>query len=188
MLTEKWHTLYTHLGTFTADLLLHRSTPPSCSIVDIPRPCYTGDSVDYGGIAIGHSNTQLLRIIVFSFHSKSFEVLVCYAKPTKLVLVTVYTSSNQTMSELFFHEFTNLLEITSTYASEIIVLGDYNIDIDNTYDANAQQFLDLLDAFGLQQHITGSTYAHGHTLDLVITRSSLMLCNIKGHLFLFFII
>lgn len=172
MLTETWHIC-------NADLPLRRSAPPGYSIVDAPRPGYTGDGVNYGGIAIVHSSIHSLRVIVFPLRPTSFEVLVCHAKPTKLVLVTIYRPSSQSISELFFDEFTSLLEITATYASEIILLGDFNIHIDNVYDANAQRFLDLLDAFGLQQHVTSSTHTHGHTLDLVITRPSLLLCNMN---------
>ena len=35
-----------------------------------------------------------------------------------------------------------------------------------------QKDLDLLESFSPQQHVTGSTHIHGHTLDLVITRQS----------------
>ena len=44
------------------------------------------------------------------------------------------------------------------------------MDISN--DVDAINFLDLLDSVGLQQHIKKPTHVHGHTLDLVITRSS----------------
>ena len=37
-------------------------------------------------------------------------------------------------------------------------------------DAEGGQFSDLLDAFGLKQHVSGSTHVRGHTLDLVISR------------------
>jgi len=58
-------------------------------------------------------------------------------------------------------------------AAKIILSGD-NIHVDDPTDANARRFLELLDAFGLLQHVTSSTHVGGHTLDLVITRPSLV--------------
>lgn len=40
-------------------------------------------------------------------------------------------------------------------------------------DVNTQSssFNDLLQSYGLQQHVTGSTHIHGYTLDLLISRN-----------------
>ncbi len=70
----------------------------------------------------------------------------------------------------FFEEFTSLLESISTSKSTIILTGDLNIHVDNANDVMALRFLDMLDAFGLVQHINRSTHARGHTLDIVITQ------------------
>jgi hypothetical protein len=166
VLTETWHTSST-------DLPLRRSALPGYSIVDAPRPGYIGEGVNHGGVAILHRNCLSVRVINLQFSPTSFEVLVCHANPVKLVFVVVYRPSSRPVSDLFFDELTNLLEITSAYASEVIMLGDFNIHVDDTDDPNVQRFLHLLDAFGLLQHVTGSTHVHGHTLDLVITRPSL---------------
>ena len=48
--------------------------------------------------------------------------------------------------------------------------GDFNFHIDVNDDRDATIFCEMLDSSGLQQHVTGSTHRHGHTLDLVITR------------------
>ena len=45
-----------------------------------------------------------------------------------------------------------------------------NIHVDDASDADARNFLDLLESLGLQQHVRGPTHIHGHTLDLVVTR------------------
>ena len=41
---------------------------------------------------------------------------------------------------------------------------------DDASDADARNFLDLLESLGLQQHVRGPTHIHGHTLDHVVTR------------------
>ena len=37
-------------------------------------------------------------------------------------------------------------------------------------NSDALNFLDVLESLGLQQHVNGPTYTHGHTLDHIITR------------------
>jgi hypothetical protein len=54
----------------------------------------------------------------------------------------------------------------------LLVLGDFNIHFDVSDDADAVKFHDLLESLGLEQHVTKSTYIHGHILDLVITRKT----------------
>ena len=67
----------------------------------------------------------------------------------------------------------------STYGSEIVLSGDFNIHDDNDNDVSAQRLLELLDAFNLQQHVTTFTHARGYMLDLLITRPSLLPSNIN---------
>ena len=48
--------------------------------------------------------------------------------------------------------------------------GNLNIHVNDADDPDACEFLDLLVSMGLKQHVKGSTYECGQTLDLVITR------------------
>ena len=54
----------------------------------------------------------------------------------------------------------------------LLLLGDFNFHIEDPTKNDAQQFMDLIDSLGLKQHVQGPTHERGHTLDLVITRSS----------------
>ena len=69
-------------------------------------------------------------------------------------------------------DFGELIEQTSNLSGKLIILGDFNIHVDSCDDAEGGQFSDLLDAFGLKQHVSGSTHVRGHTLDLVISREA----------------
>ena len=51
----------------------------------------------------------------------------------------------------------------------MLIVGDFNIHVDNPNDTTARQFLDLLDCFNLVQHVSEKTHANGHTLDLVVS-------------------
>ena len=50
--------------------------------------------------------------------------------------------------------------------------GDFNIHVDNAEDTDAIKLIDLLESYGLQQHVTSPTHKHDHTLDLIITHQS----------------
>ena len=53
-----------------------------------------------------------------------------------------------------------------------MIVGDFNIHVDDASDPEAAIFLDLLDSMNLKQLVTGPTHQRGHTLDLIITRET----------------
>lgn len=71
----------------------------------------------------------------------------------------------------FLDDFHNFLEEINTYSGDILLSGDFNIHIEDKQNTQALRFLDLLDCFGLTQHVTVPTHTSNHTLDLIITRS-----------------
>ena len=54
----------------------------------------------------------------------------------------------------------------------LVISGDFNFHLDDLRDNDAKKFMDLLETFSLSQHVSGPTHLSGHTLDLIITRSS----------------
>ena len=60
----------------------------------------------------------------------------------------------------------------TTYKSELIVLGDVNIHLDNQTLHHTVEFIQSLERHGLQQHIQVTTHHHGHTLDALISRDT----------------
>ena len=168
VMTETWHVC-------SSDLPLRRAAPPGYSIVEAARPGYTSNCVtNHGGIAIVHHDSHTVRVITLPIRPTPFEVLVCHFNPAKLIFITLYRPSYLSITELFFEELISLLEIVSTYGSEIVLSGDFNIHVDDDNDISARRLLKLLDAFNLQQHVTTSTHARGHTLAMLITRLNLL--------------
>ncbi len=49
-----------------------------------------------------------------------------------------------------------------------LIVGDFNIHVDNTNDALGLAFTDLINSFGVKQNVTGPTHRFNHTLDLII--------------------
>lgn len=60
--------------------------------------------------------------------------------------------------------------MVSTDYDCIIISGDFNIHVDNQTDPDARNFISLLEAFDLIQHVSEPTHNKGHTLDLVISK------------------
>ena len=53
----------------------------------------------------------------------------------------------------------------------LLITGDFNFHVDCPTEADAKKFADLMNTFGLIQHVHVPTHSSGHTLDLIITRS-----------------
>ena len=62
----------------------------------------------------------------------------------------------------------NQLVITD-HDNKLIILGDFNIHVNDESDENAGNFRDIIMALSLEQHVHFSTHKAGNTLDLVMT-------------------
>ena len=72
----------------------------------------------------------------------------------------------------FVSEFTSYSESIILSMEPILIVGDFNLHVDVAGDAVAGDFLNILESMGLEQHVTGPTHNHSHTLDLIITCQS----------------
>ena len=52
-----------------------------------------------------------------------------------------------------------------------MIVGDFNLHIDNGKDPEAQCFIDMMVALGLDCHVDFPTHENGHSLDLVFTET-----------------
>ena len=53
-----------------------------------------------------------------------------------------------------------------------IILGDFNMHIEDTNGYNSKIFLDTMEALDLKQHITEPTHQKGNALDLIFTETT----------------
>ena len=56
-----------------------------------------------------------------------------------------------------------------TSNTNLVVLGDFNIHINDVDDPTAGTFLDTMTALRLKQHVKGPTHKSGNCLDLIFT-------------------
>ena len=84
----------------------------------------------------------------------------------KLIFVTIYCSPGYPSQ--FFEEFQEFLSHLSSMKQDFIIGGDFNLHIGS--DAQHTSSLnDILDMFGLRNHINFPTHINGNILDLFIT-------------------
>ena len=72
----------------------------------------------------------------------------------------------------FLADFCDYLETIVLSKEQLLIVGDFNFHVDVMDDNDSVRLLDLLESFGLQQHVAHATHTHGHILDLIITRQS----------------
>ena len=94
-------------------------------------------------------------------------------KNTHLNILGVYrpppSKSNVTTINQFTDEVLENLQDDIINSDQLIILGDFNIHINDENDADAQGFIDCTDAIGLEQHVDTYTHKQGHILDHIYT-------------------
>ncbi len=93
-----------------------------------------------------------------------------------LTIILIYRPPKQ--QNYFFSELSELLTLACASSAQVILHGDFNIDVD-TPCFNSTQLKTVLDCFDLHQNVNFPTHSHGHTLDFVCT-SSLNNISISG--------
>ena len=162
-LNETW------LQPTDSDNFISSLAPSGFSILNSSR--LTGHG---GGLAVIHKSFLKIK----SFRARNFPSPVSFElMATKLtsgnketIFLNIYRPPSSKIST-FFDEFQNLLEFFVPLPSELIITGDFNIHTDSDLTTPIK-FSCILDNFYLKQHIHFPTHDDGHTLDLLITRTS----------------
>ncbi len=123
-------------------------------------------------------------IVIFSVTQKtgyrfnSFEILLLNGTLSdmqnksvlSLALATVYRPPGPYTD--FLKEFADFLSDLLVNVDKALIVGDFNIHVDNTNDALGLVFTDLINSFGVKQNVTGPTHRFNHTLDLIISHGT----------------
>ena len=97
-------------------------------------------------------------LLKISLHEESFYFLNIYRPP-----------SPSTTS--FFEQFQSLLKEIHHTTENLVIIGDFNFHLKTTC-SNSKTFHSLIESFDLIQKVNFPTHIHGHTLDLVLTKSN----------------
>ena len=160
-LSETW------LTTDSLTSTLNSITPPGYSLIHCPRLDRHG-----GGLAVIYrSHLKIKRLSIPSFTSFESLCVQLTFSSSSYTFMNIYRPPSLSMPQ-FISDFSSLLEHFASSPSEIIISGDFNIHIDTPLAPYVSSFLTLLDTFDLQQHVNFPTHTSGHTLDLLISKSS----------------
>ncbi len=160
-------------------ITLNESTPQDYSYKNEPRPKGKG-----GGVATIYSNILSISQRA-GFKYNSFEVMVLRItlsretrvsdkSPVMFVLATVYRPPGHHTD--FIKEFADFLSELVLAADKVLIVGDFNIHVDNEKDALGSAFIDILNSIGVRQHVSGPTHCRNHTLDLILSHG----INVSG--------
>ena len=147
--TETW------LAKETDELIIRDLCPTGYEFYNVPRVSRVG-----GGIGVMHKTVVRLEKhpgIVTNF--KSFEFTDVLLKHSSLCLRLIIVYRPQTMADgtssaaKFFEEFPSFLESLAIVHGSLLIVGDFNLHVNDASDRCAQRFLCLLEAFNLKQHV-----------------------------------
>ena len=93
--------------------------------------------------------------------NKVLTVVRIYHPPTKHLV----NNSNA----IFITEFLDFMGELQLGSKNIVILGDFNLQVNDKSDTDAQQFIDMVEASGMKQWIVFPTHKQRNTLDLIIT-------------------
>ena len=149
--------------------VLSNLVPSDFNIIHVPRVT-RGGGVGF----IYNSKFKAKLDISLKFTSFECQTVLLDASSFTFRFVIIYrippNSKNKIQKSTFIEELGDLLEATATLSGKLMLLGDFNVHLDNSSDPEGRQLTSLLASFGMEQHVTDATHVDGHTLDLVVSR------------------
>ena len=146
------------------DVTLVQLCPPGFKAISISRKDSTG-----GGIAVVYKDTITVR----SRATHNYSSMECGSFSIDLPMPTInlsviYRPPNSSVP-VFAIDFLDLLENSINENCRFLIVGDFNIPINNPDSPDTNIFQDVWDSLGLHNHITFLTLRQHNTLDLIIT-------------------
>ena len=152
------------------------------SIVSLKLICPDGYSVKQtpratrgGGVALLHRDSYKV-VLERSRKRETFEhQIASLTFRTELLRVITFYKPEGIYNDKFHTEFCDLLSEFFSKAGSYkpLILGDFNLHVNDETNNYANKFKSTLSNFGLVQHVSFPTHEGGNTLDLVITRQDL---------------
>ena len=123
-----------------------------------------------GGIGIIYKENLDLTATSSTFTTKNFEHCIATLK-NSIQFVVIYRPPPSTVNGLKTSEFLDDFEVFLDELSigpRNVLMGDYNIHVDEPHKSETKRFNDILASNGYCQLINEPTHKKGHTLDLLI--------------------
>lgn len=160
-------------------------TPPGYRFFEKARPrsqsAALSTGTNHGGLCLFYASFLNAREVPLPVCKSGTEALAVtfHAACCNLLAVVLYRPGSADVTNVFFEDLSDILELSATYACPFILLGDINIHTEIVDNANTVKWQLLLQSHGLVQHVTSPTHRAGHTLDVVVTRSDCPLISLQ---------
>ena len=123
-----------------------------------------------GGLALLHkTNLKVKRLSQCMSPSMESAVWKVTSLQMSLHIVGVYCHPDKSIPD-FLDLFTEYIVDLIAEHKNIVLVGDFNIHVNDEDNPNVVIFLDTMTALGLHQYVNGSTHCSGNCLDLVFTK------------------
>ena len=127
-----------------------------------------------GGLAIIHKdNIKTKKLKGGAVRSFEYAIWQCLFKSISIHILAIYrppySEKNKTTIKMFIEDISEFLDHTFTEVKNIIIMGDFNIHINNQNDTEAQVLKEAMESLGLEQHVTEPTHKAGNILDQIYT-------------------
>ena len=138
-----------------------------------------------GGVAIVYRDTlNLTQNSTYNFQSmecSDFRLDL----PSHCVNLTIIYRPPDRRFQQFLDELYDYMERNINTTGKLLLIGDFNIKINDEHNQETTKFLDFLESFGFVNYIHIRTHHQENTLDLVISPEQYHLVHnpIKGCLF-----
>lgn len=118
-----------------------------------------------GGLAIVYNEKWNVSSLTVPLH-KSFECIALQINgPTPTILANIYRPPKPNSD--FNDELSAFLASLSSLSPNILLVGDFNVHMDNHNNSATKDLTSALNSFGLQEYVDFPTHSKGHILDLV---------------------
>ena len=127
-----------------------------------------------GGIALVYKskyNSKTVR----NGKTRSFEYGIWHISSANMNLSIAaiyhppYTNKNHITNNMFIDDFTDWLVKEIMLHDNLLILGDFNLHINDLDNPNTDIFFDTVTAIGLNQHVNFTIHQLGNILDLVMS-------------------
>ena len=146
-------------------------TPKSYELLHTPR------SGRGGGLAVIYKiSYSAKKKNLKKFATLEHQITELKFSSQTLIVTSIYFP--QGFSRVDQTELCKLLDHLQSLSGFHLILGDFNVHVNDKKDPLATKFLELLDRYNLIQHVKISTHREGNTLDLVITNDDLSVTDI----------
>ena len=129
------------------------------------------ENIEFKRVGSPQSETYEAQLWQLKLYNKEIYLAGVYHPPS--------SSKDQVSDSIFIDKFLDWAQYLIGNHSNIIILGDFNIHVNDFTNADAIIFNDAMSSLGLKQHVSSATHKTGNTLDLVFTEETADCVNIE---------